>query len=144
MPSTFLIDQRSEQRLCNAKAVARIIHLKLNHVARCDVWILFQTLSFLTQCSLLFFFIVPFYNKPFWDKDTVLCSRFACQYTPDPPLWVTSSDMPVLSFFRWGAHVNKPQGNLLVWKKKKEKLSRQWKPLPTLIQVKEPLWYRVQ
>jgi hypothetical protein len=28
-------------------------------------------------------------------------------------------------------------------KKKKNKLRRQWKPLPTLINEKEPLWYRV-
>ena len=28
-------------------------------------------------------------------------------------------------------------------RKRKEKLRRQWKPLPTLIKEKEPLWYRV-
>jgi len=28
-------------------------------------------------------------------------------------------------------------------KKNENKLRRQWKPLPTLIKEKEPLWYRV-
>jgi hypothetical protein len=28
-------------------------------------------------------------------------------------------------------------------KRKKKKLRRQWKPLPTSIKEKEPLWYRV-
>jgi hypothetical protein len=28
-------------------------------------------------------------------------------------------------------------------KREKEKLRRQWKPLPTLNKEKEPLWYRV-
>jgi hypothetical protein len=27
-------------------------------------------------------------------------------------------------------------------KEKKEELRRQWKPLPTLVKEKEPLWYR--